>query len=349
MPVHVVADSSTKLAGVRAVLERKFAVTSELLGGISVQRSDVCALVVKADLRTVESICTLKKLFGSLSRVRKRIFLIDDTAHLSVSQAYALGATNVLVGPLNQAKLLAELDDIASRDAQPPDDPRDAQLTASAGEIALASMFSAVACGTRIDVTSAKNAGSRIADCIDEYGLSKWLATVRNHHEGTYQHCLLVTGLAIDFGLSLGVPKNDIERLYMAAMFHDIGKATIPLAVLDKPGRLDDQERALIETHPAAGYDTLKDTKGISAEVLDAVRHHHEYLDGSGYPDGLCAESIHDIVRMLTISDIFAALIERRTYKQPMSRQAAYDILCGMNGKLERPLVAAFKDIALTR
>ena len=126
-----------------------------------------------------------------------------------------------------------------------------------------------------------------------------------------------MTGLAVDFGLSLGFPKTDIERLYSAAMFHDIGKATIPLDVLDKPGRLDPEERALIETHPAAGYDILKDDRRISAEVLDAVRHHHEYLDGSGYPDELCAESICDLVRVLTISDIFAALIEERPYKPP--------------------------------
>ena len=206
-----------------------------------------------------------------------------------------------------------------------------------------------IASGTRIDVASVKDAGARIAACIEEYGLSKWLATVRSHHEGTYQHCLLVTGVAIDFGLNLGVPKGDIERLYTAAMFHDIGKAKIPLEVLDKPGRLDEQERKLIETHPVAGYDALKDNKGISAEVLDAVRHHHEFLDGSGYPDALCAESIPDIVRMLTVSDIFSALIEKRTYKQPMTRQAAFDILCGMNGKLEKPLVGAFKEVALTR
>ena len=104
--------------------------------------------------------------------------------------------------------------------------------------------------------------------------------------------------------------KADVERLYLAAMFHDIGKAKIPLAILDKPGRLDPDERALVESHPAAGYDVLKSNAGISPEILDAVRHHHEYLDGSGYPDGLCAESISDLVRILTISDIFAALIE---------------------------------------
>ena len=132
-------------------------------------------------------------------------------------------------------------------------------------------------------------------------------------------------------------------------MFHDVGKAKIPLAILDKPGRLDDRERAVIETHSAAGYDALKGTRGISSEILDAVRHHHEYLDGSGYPDALCAAGISDIVRILTISDIFSALIEDRRYKPTTSRTEAYEILCGMRGKLEGPLVVAFKEVALNR
>jgi HD-GYP domain-containing protein (c-di-GMP phosphodiesterase class II) len=87
----------------------------------------------------------------------------------------------------------------------------------------------------------------------------------------------------------------------------------------------------------------------VQASILDAVLHHHEYLDGSGYPDGFCAASIADIVRILTISDIFAALIERRTYKPTMPREQAYEIIRSMDGKLERPLVAAFKDVALNR
>jgi HD-GYP domain-containing protein (c-di-GMP phosphodiesterase class II) len=77
------------------------------------------------------------------------------------------------------------------------------------------------------------------------------------------------------------------------------------------------------------------------------VRHHHEYLDGSGYPDRLPAGQISDLVRLLTISDIFAALIEARPYRQPMSRQDAYKILCDMDGKLELPLVKAFRNVAL--
>jgi HD-GYP domain-containing protein (c-di-GMP phosphodiesterase class II) len=85
----------------------------------------------------------------------------------------------------------------------------------------------------------------------------------------------------------------------------------------------------------------------MSPEILDGVRHHHEYLDGSGYPDGLTASEISDLVRLLTISDIFAALVERRPYRSPMSRQQAYKVLCDMGGKLEGPLVKAFQSVAL--
>lgn len=102
-----------------------------------------------------------------------------------------------------------------------------------------------------------------------------------------------------------------------------------------------------MKRHPAIGHELLKDMPEVSGEILDGVRHHHEYLDGTGYPDGLQAGHISDLVRLLTISDIFAALIESRPYRPPMSRQDAYKILCDMDGKLELPLVKAFRNVAL--
>jgi HD-GYP domain-containing protein (c-di-GMP phosphodiesterase class II) len=134
----------------------------------------------------------------------------------------------------------------------------------------------------------------------------------------------------------------------MAATLHDIGKAHIPLSVLNKPGNLDPNEEQIMRRHPVIGYELLKGLSGISPEILDGVRHHHEYLDGSGYPDGLMAGEICDLVRLLTISDIFAALIEARPYSPRRSRQEAFQILCGMGGKLERPLVRAFRNVALS-
>jgi putative nucleotidyltransferase with HDIG domain len=349
MTVHIVADTVGKLSHLRVMLEQQHAVTYEMLDGANIPCDGTDAVVVMADLRAVENISALKALFSKIGHVRKRIVLIDQKARLFTVQAYALGATRVLNSPIDRANLLAELTDSDLSRAAPDDSLWGARAIASVGATAIASMFSTVSSDKPIDVRNAKDIGRGIADNIGEHGLSNWLEAVRRHHEGTYQHCLLVTGIAIDFGLSLGLAKADIERLYSPAMFHDIGKARIPLAVLDKPGRLDAQERALIETHPAAGYDLLKKNPAISAEILDAVRHHHEYLDGSGYPDALCAANISDIVRMLTISYIFAALIEHRHYKPTMSRPQAYGIIQGMHGKLERPLVAAFREVALSR
>ena len=331
------------------MLEPSYPVTSELLATACVRGNNIEAVVVAADLCVVENITALKAISNKLTRIPKRIFLIDQRTRLATVQAYALGATAALINPVSQEQLLAKLADREAPSIVQPEAQSPGQEAASAGAASIASMFSAVLSGSAIDVTGAKDAGNKIAESIAENGLSEWLTTVRRHHEGTYQHCLLVTGVAVDFGLSLGVSKIDVERLYSAAMFHDIGKAKIPLAVLDKPGRLDEKERALIETHPAAGYDVLNGTAGISPEILDAIRHHHEYLDGSGYPDGLCAGSISDIVRILTISDIFAALIERRTYKPDMPREMAYEILLDMKNKLEMPLVHAFREVALKR
>jgi putative nucleotidyltransferase with HDIG domain len=348
MRIHLVGDSSLRLSAARSLLEAQFIVTSELLHGANIGNDEIAAVIVTADLRLVENIASLKQISGKLNRIRKRIFLIDQQDRRSAVPAYALGATHVLMNPITKAQLRAKLLDQAPRDVTAATLSGGA-AAARAGAASLASMFSAVSAGTAVNVQDARDAAGRIADSIAEDGLSDWLTTVRRHHEGTYQHCLLVTGVAVDFGLHLGLGKADIERLHSAAMFHDIGKARIPLAVLDKPGRLDDAERALIETHPVVGYDALQGHPDISPEILDAVRHHHEYLDGSGYPDGLTAESISDVVRMLTISDIFAALIEERHYKPAMPRDQAYEILRGMQGKLEMPLVAAFRDVALTR
>jgi putative nucleotidyltransferase with HDIG domain len=348
MSVRVIADTANSLSTLRAMLEGTHTVTSELLTDASNQ-CDADAVVITADLRVVENIAALKEIFGKSTHVRKRIFLIDQKARLFTVQAYALGATCVFVNPVAPAKLLAALADRNHPETGSNEALHGTREAASAGAAAIASMFSAVLGGKPIDVGGAKAAAHRIADSIAEDRLCSWLETVRRHHEGTYQHCLLVTGIAVDFGLSLGLAGPDIERLYSAAMFHDIGKAKIPLAILDKPGRLDAGERALIETHPAAGYDVLKANAAISPEILDAVRHHHEYLDGSGYPDALCATSISDIVRILTISDIFSALIEHRAYRPTMAREQAYEIIQGMEGKLEMPLVAAFRDVALHR
>ncbi|RJF65656.1 HD-GYP domain-containing protein [Rhodopseudomonas palustris] len=348
MPVHVIADRRDKLATLRLVLPARLEPHFHLLSDVrGMTTAQVDAVVIAVDIRMVENIAALKDAMRQLGRAERRIFLISDRSHVAQAQAYALGATRVLHDPVSPALLIAQLSDQVALNWSPSSAAGDAISAASLASARLSKAFAAVASGMNIDVTGMEEAAIAIADSVMDDGLSNWLATVRQHHEGTYQHCLLVAGIAVDFGVSLGVPSADIRRLAVAATFHDIGKACIPLDVLDKPGKLDPEERAVIETHSSLGHFVLKDTPGISAEVLGAVRHHHEFLDGSGYPDGLVGDSIPDIVRLLTISDIFGALIEDRRYKAPMSRKDAYEILLKMRGKLEAPLVAAFRQVAL--
>jgi putative nucleotidyltransferase with HDIG domain len=346
MTIHILADSKERISGLRPLLGSQD-VSSALLDDINGVPKSSEAVIVRADFAVARNIVTLKTLVPKLSNVQRRIFVVDTSNRRFVLQAYALSATHVLGWPVDAKKLHAALyqGDEPSQPVIAPAGP--AQEASAGGARSLTSMFSDTRSGRRIDVADARQAATAITDAIAEQGLSNWVQTVRHHHEGTYQHCLLVTGVAAQFALKIGLPAADVERLSFAAMLHDIGKAKVPLSILDKPARLTDEERAVIETHPGAGYDALVGTSGISEDTLDAVRHHHEYLDGSGYPDGLCAAGISDLVRILTISDVFAALIEDRRYKPPMPRPKAYEILCEMRGRLEAPLVAAFREVAL--
>lgn len=140
--------------------------------------------------------------------------------------------------------------------------------------------------------------------------------------------------------------EDDQRRLTRAALLHDVGKAFVPVAILDKEGQLSEDEVAEIRSHPRRGYDALAAQGGFPPEMLDVVLHHHELLDGSGYPEGLSGEAISDIVRLTTIVDIYAALVEKRAYREPFTHAKAFSIMEGMGRKLDQQLLQAFRPVA---
>jgi putative nucleotidyltransferase with HDIG domain len=181
-----------------------------------------------------------------------------------------------------------------------------------------------------------------ILDALSAWGIKPWMETVRRHHSRTYKHSLLVTGFAVTLAQKLNIRQADQQRLARAGLLHDIGKAFIPRSILDKPGKLTDQEMDEVRKHPVLGHKLLMQQGGFPEEILDCVRHHHELLDGSGYPDGLKGSQITDLVRIVTIADIFAALIEERAYRKPLPASGAFRMMQGMGNKLDAALLNAF-------
>src|SRR5256885_902531 len=188
-------------------------------------------------------------------------------------------------------------------------------------------------------------AESKILKAIKHSSLREWLTTVGCHHVGSYRHCLFVTGFAVSFAQHLGMREDDQRRLTRAALLHDVGKAFVPVAILDKPAKLTDEEMRVIRMHPRLGYDALAAQGGFPAEMLDVVLHHHELLDGTGYPNGLRGNQISDIVRLTTIVDIHAALVEKRAYRLPFTHAKAFMIMEQMGGKLDQHLLQAFRPV----
>ena len=344
MLVHFVTDEPNKIPAIRAMLEPQHAVDSYVLGTAGRQAPSNGVLLVDADLRQSFHIVQLKAILRELRNISEKLFVVQSHLRAMVAQAFALGATEVLFRARDVVPKLAKIE-IAQRQLNPDFTGEPSEVAKCAASFS--SLFSAAAKGRQITLADAKKSTLAVINGIKQNGLSFWLDDVRRYHEGTYQHCLLVTGVAVAFGIGIKFSDADLMRLGLAATLHDVGKARIPLAILDKRGRLDQSEQAIMNRHPVIGYELLEPIPDMSSEILDGVRHHHEYLDGSGYPDGLTAPEISDLVRLLTISDIFAALVERRPYRAPMSKQDAYNILCDMEGKLEAPLVKAFQSIVL--
>ena len=286
----------------------------------------------------------LKDKLKSRPKDAKVIFVTEKTSRLQETRALAIGATDVIYRPVDARTLISKIWSEARSLAE--ENPKFAEASGRgvlAAADTLRGIFAAACSGAPPDSNAIQSASDAVVGQVEAQGLSAWIDTVRAHHSQTYQHCLLVTGLAVAFGQQLGASRADRQRLSFAGMLHDIGKARIPLAILEKAGRLDDAEMAVMRKHPQYGLDALGTVSGLPSEMLDMVVHHHELLDGSGYPHGLMGNEISDLVRIMTISDIFGALIERRSYKPPLSGEAAYQILTDMGSKLDVDLVRAFR------
>lgn len=144
------------------------------------------------------------------------------------------------------------------------------------------------------------------------------LARLKNKDDYTYLHSVAVCALMIALGRQMGIEGDMLRSLGMAGLFHDVGKMMIPEEVLNKPGRLTDEELEIVKTHPRLGWKILKKSQDVDATVLDVCLHHHERVDGMGYPDKLSGTSMTLPVRMAAVCNVYDALTSDRFNKRGM-------------------------------
>jgi putative nucleotidyltransferase with HDIG domain len=310
----------------------------------------ISGIVVDINLRSAESVQRVRnKLQHESYRALPRLFVLADALHHGSMQAWALGATDTISRPFDAAGVLKRI-----RAAFPDNQGFDASERGKtlnrgveAAHEVMVKIFHKLPAGEPLRFSDVVQAENKILKAIKHSSLREWLTTVGCHHADSFRHCLFVTGFAVAFAQHLGMREDDQRRLVRAALLHDVGKAFIPTAILDKPGLLNEDETNEIRKHPQLGYDALAAQGGYPPEMLDVVLHHHEFLDGTGYPDGLSAHEISDIVRLTTIVDIYAALIEQRPYRVPFTHAKAFATMEKMEGKLDMHLLQAFRPVTL--
>lgn len=189
----------------------------------------------------------------------------------------------------------------------------------------------------------------RICDLMDSHDsasldMSTLFLMLENRDRHTSEHCKRVRALSIDLGRSMALEESTINILDCAALLHDLGKITIPQNILYKPATLDDREWKKMRTHSAIGAELIASRNfPLAKEVAKAVRHHHEHIDGSGYPDGLKGGQIPLLARIISVADSYDALTSRRAYHGIITHDQALGIMIKESGKkLDPDLVTIF-------
>lgn len=233
-----------------------------------------------------------------------------------------VAAGNVTVSEAESEALVeAELHQIV-------EDPREIAPVSTATELlraaricqqakqAVVSMFEEARMGNSVDVGGAKLLVEDISDSIARNpGALISLARLKMVDDYTYMHSVAVCAMMVALARQLGLNDAQTRSAGLAGLLHDLGKALMPIEVLGKPGKLTDAEFSVIKSHPVEGHKMLLSGVNVDPVVLDVCLHHHEKIDGSGYPKGLKGDEISLFAKMGAVCDVYDAITSNRPYK----------------------------------
>ena len=201
------------------------------------------------------------------------------------------------------------------------------------------------------NMTTAFQAVKEVGDVVDELVVTLsdeanafvHIEGIKSYDDYTYHHSLSVAVLSIAIGKSLDLPEEDQKLLGRSAMLHDIGKTLVPVELINKPGKLTDEEFKIVQQHPKLGYDYLVKMNVADERIWPGVLYHHEKLDGSGYPTKVQGDELPFISRVIAIADVYDAVTSYRSYRKPMPPTDAMELIMSEMG-FDYDIVKAFME-----
>ncbi|MDK8462618.1 HD-GYP domain-containing protein [Marinobacter sp. SS13-12] len=186
-----------------------------------------------------------------------------------------------------------------------------------------------------------------IRDCVESIKANAsamfWMNRIKSRDAYTAEHCLRVAIFTVAFARFLGMPDEDLEIAGMCGLLHDLGKLKVPPEILNKPGALSREEFAIMQKHTTFGYELLRADTTLDPIIRDVTRHHHERVDGSGYPQQLQEWQISRFARLVSIVDAFDAMTSDRCYRDGIPASDAIRILYRNRGRqFDADMVEAF-------
>ena len=243
------------------------------------------------------------------------------------------------------AKLAAAPAVSATAPASMADEVKRAAALVSKSRAQITSMFKEARLGRAVEAEACLPLVTDITESVwRNPGALVSLARLKTHDDYSYMHSMAVCALMVALARQLGRDEAQAREAGLAGLLHDMGKASMPLAILNKPGRLTTEEFDVIKTHPKRGYDLLMSGTATPAMALDVCLHHHERPDGGGYPFGLKGEALTLAARMGAVCDVYDAISSNRPYKKgwdpadSISRMTAW----AKDGQFDPMVLAAF-------
>lgn len=201
-----------------------------------------------------------------------------------------------------------------------------------------------IARGEGIDTKLAKQA---VAECVNSIlhspDAALWLTQLKNKDEYTAQHSLNVCILSIVLGRHISLSEASLNNVGLCGLMHDVGKMLVPLTILNKPGRLDEDEMRIMQSHTSLGHELLKSSPEMYAGAIEVAHSHHERLDGKGYPRQLRHVDLTLFTKIVTIADLYDAMTSDRVYQTGRTHLEATKVMFDLMGQhLDETLVLKF-------